>query len=363
MQFDSLEVRRNSLISRLQVAKLSEFLGHNPWVYEVNSAYKESTAPCVTVVITLFNYSEYIHECLNSICKSKVSGLPQGFDILVVDDCSTDNSQNLVKQYLAESDIPICLISKAFNTGTSDARNIGLKLARAPYVFMMDADNWIYPNCLTTLYNAIKDSNYAATYGIINKFENVTKQGLGFLSCYEWDVRELVRAPYIDAMAMFNKEVVIKLGGYSTELIEYGWYGWEDYDLWLKLAMSNYNCKLVAKIVASYRHHATSQIHTTSKYTANMAKYFHKKFSFLIKKYDDLDKVFGFLVNAELEETQINLETTHTELEKLNAQVNLAKSEIYSLKTIIVAMESSKFWQMRKLWFKFKKMIGYGQNE
>ncbi|MBW4648121.1 MAG: glycosyltransferase [Kastovskya adunca ATA6-11-RM4] len=363
MQFDSLEVRRSSIITKLHIAKLSEFLGTNPWVCTANSAYKELTAPSVTIIITLFNYSNYIYECLSSICKSNTSGLPGGFEILVIDDCSTDNSQNLVKEYLAESDFPICLVSKVFNTGTTDARNTGIKLARAPYVFIMDADNWIYPHCLTKLYNAIHNSNYAAVYGIINKFDNNTKEGIGFLSCFEWDVRELVRAPYIDAMAMFDKKVLIKLGYYSNELIEYGWLGWEDYELWLKLGLYNYICKLLPEIVGAYRVHNSSQIHTMNQYTASVAKYFQNKFAALVNRYNDLDKVFGFAIDIELEPGQLHQQHISAELEKSHYQMHLLNLEVHRLQTKIAAMESSKFWKLRKQWFRLRRTIGFSEIE
>ena len=46
----------------------------------------------------------------------------------------------------------------------------------------------------------------------------------------------LVEFPYIDAMAMFDREQLIKIGGYDNELYKLGWFGWEDYDLWLRIA-------------------------------------------------------------------------------------------------------------------------------
>ena len=41
----------------------------------------------------------------------------------------------------------------------------------------------------------------------------------------------LIEYPYIDAMALFDRAQLIKIGGYDTELYKYGWFGWEDYEL------------------------------------------------------------------------------------------------------------------------------------
>lgn len=293
MSRESLEIKQNTTLTRmtrLEIAKLCNFLGKDPWQCISNESYRATENPSLSVIITLFNYSEYIYECLDSVCASYTSELLQEFEILVIDDCSTDNSANLVEEYLTQSNVAICLVKKLFNTGLSDARNVGLSLSRSSYVFMLDADNWVYPNCLSTLYAAILSNNCASVYGIINKFDSSTREGKGLVSCYEWDIYELLREPYIDAMAMFDREVLIKLGGYSTELV----YGWEDYDLWLKLAQSNYNCKLVPEILSAYRVHSLSMINHTNQYTLEIARYFHRKFSNLIKKYEkDLDKIFG----------------------------------------------------------------------
>lgn len=361
MAFDSLEIRRNSIIRCLELTKLCEILGKSPWTCITNSSYKLCT-PCVSVVVTLYNYSEYIHECLNSVCASNTSGLPGGFEIVVIDDCSTDNSANLVEDYISKSEIAICLVRKSFNTGVGDARNVGIKLARSKYVFMLDADNGIYPNCLTTLYNEIQRYGYAAVYGMINKFDNSTREGIGLISCFEWNVYDLVRGPYIDAMAMLDKGVIVKLGGYSTELIQHGWLGWEDYDLWLKLAQYDYACKLVPQILSFYRVHTSSQINSTNRYLGSITNYFHKKFSSLVSRYKKLDTIFGFSTNPIIAEQQL---TALGAIEHFNNSVQHqdTQAELKRLQATIAAMESSKFWQMRKAWFKLKQTIGLNKDE
>jgi glycosyltransferase involved in cell wall biosynthesis len=285
--------KRNSLSARLEMAKLCTFLGKDPWIVCSNTAFDTCSTPSVTVVITLYNYADYIEECLNSVCATIGDRLPNGFDILVIDDCSTDTSTRLVENYIQNVDTPICLIKKAFNTGLADARNCGLQLARAPFVFILDADNWIYPNCLDISYETITESGCAAVYGIINRFKNDTREGAGLVSFYEWDVRELLGGPYIDAMAMFKKDILLQVGGYSTELMVIAWSGWEDYDLWLKLAQAGHNAKLIPRVLSCYRVHPNSMIHTTNKYADILVEYFRHKFVKLIEQYDDVTIVFG----------------------------------------------------------------------
>lgn len=365
MHADTIQSTRSAILNRLEMAKLCRILGKDPWVIEANDAYRGARQPCVSVIITLFNYSEYIEECLDSVCASKTDELPSEFEILIVDDCSTDRSAFIAEKYLHNHpQIPIALVKKQFNTGLADARNVGLHVARAPYAFILDADNWIYPNCLSVLYRAIHESNYAAVYGTINKFDNLTREGAGLVSCYEWDARELIRGPYIDAMAMVDREIVLSVGGYSTELLQLGWFGWEDYDLWLKLAEAHQSCKLVPQILSAYRVHVTSMLNTTNQYTLTLAKYFLRKFSGLLREYDDLDRFFGF-ARQTLQQPQPQAPSSPP-TEQVNAiapQMEQLNAELQQARERIAAMETSKFWQLRKRWFRIKRALGLPDNE
>lgn len=356
----TVEEKRLLVISRLQASKTCERMGRNPWTSIANGKFQNCASPCISVIVTLFNYSKYIYECLNSVSKSEIDR--QEIELIVIDDCSTDNSVSIVEEYLQETEVPTCLIKKWFNTGLADARNVGLKIARSPYVFILDADNWIHPNCLDVLYSTIKYSDYAAVYGVISMFHNETKEEINRISCDKWNVNQLVRKPYIDAMAMFNKDIVNKLGGYSTELIEYGWFGWEDYDLWLKLAQLNYPCKLVPEVLSSYRVHCTSMINTTNQYALNLARYFNKKFADLIVKHKQLDMFFGYSQTEIYSSEDLLPVQQYSQLELRELQNLRELQKLQEVQAKFIAMQSSKFWQLRNQWFKLKKSLGLVKN-
>jgi glycosyltransferase involved in cell wall biosynthesis len=383
------EISNNILLSkrnRLELAHLCQILGKNPWTCHANSAYHSLNEPSVTVLITLFNYSQYIVECLDSVCAS--IGLEQKLEVLVIDDCSTDNSAYIVEQYIHEQVTPICLVKKLFNTGLSDPRNVGLQLARAPYVFVLDADNWIYPNCLLTHYENIKQNDCAAVYGIISKFNHDNGEGLGLLSWYDWNIKQLLRGPYIDTMAMFRKDIVINLGGYSIDLI----HGWEDYDLWLKIAQAKYHCKFIPQILSSYRVHPSSMISHTNRNLETISCYLYKKFFTLLEPYlEELDMYFGAAVfkdsekgifrilesvaipeqiqqeqiklqevflREQLVQKESQLQIAYAQLEELRIQVDDIQSQLKQSRETIQAMKTSKFWKFRKIWFKLKRFLG-----
>src|SRR4051812_43733086 len=131
------------LLNRQQMAYQAELAGNTPWKIQANPAY--STAqPCLSVLISLYNYRRYILECLTSVGNSVLDNLPGSIEILVVDDGSSDGSVEVAAEFLAQTQLPMALVTKFYNTGLVDTRNLGLRLARSPYCFILDADNWIY---------------------------------------------------------------------------------------------------------------------------------------------------------------------------------------------------------------------------
>ncbi|MGG3366537.1 glycosyltransferase [Bacillus anthracis] len=111
-------------------------------VEEQNSLYK------VAVVIASYNVENYIEEAIESVLNQTLEGV----QVIVVDDGSTDNTTNIVKQ-IAEREKRV---SYRFleNTGSpSEPRNIGKKIANAEYVMFLDGDDYIDSNACEKMYN------------------------------------------------------------------------------------------------------------------------------------------------------------------------------------------------------------------
>ena len=99
----------------------------------------------------MYNVKKYIETCLNSILAQTF----QDFEVIIVDDCSTDKSLEVVQKF---KDPRIKIYQQIKNSGES-ARNLGLINSRGKYIYFMDSDDAILPNTLETLYNAIEESN------------------------------------------------------------------------------------------------------------------------------------------------------------------------------------------------------------
>ena len=109
----------------------------------------------------MYNAERYVVDCLNSI-------LAQTFDnyeVIVVDDCSTDNSVAIVENYAAKFGGRLKLERTKTNSGgASVPRNVGLPFSRGEYIYFMDADDLIAPNALAELYTSAKNFGAEVVY-------------------------------------------------------------------------------------------------------------------------------------------------------------------------------------------------------
>ena len=118
--------------------------------------------PAVSVIIPLYNAEKYIGECLDSILAQTFTN----FEVIVVDDCSTDNSVAIVKSYREKFGERLTLSKTKKNSGGGGyvPRNIGLGLSRGEYIFFVDADDFIAKNALEFLHAAAKNSGADVVY-------------------------------------------------------------------------------------------------------------------------------------------------------------------------------------------------------
>lgn len=109
----------------------------------------------LSIIIPLYNVEQYIGKCLES-CLAQ--DLPEDdYEIIVVDDGSPDNSSAIVEEYI-EKNKNIRLVHRE-NGGLSAARNTGLKEAQGKYVWFVDSDDWIEPDCLSFLVDFAEDKH------------------------------------------------------------------------------------------------------------------------------------------------------------------------------------------------------------
>ena len=112
--------------------------------------------PKISVIIPLYNAEKYIRQCLISVLSSKF----KDYEVLVVDDCSTDNSVAEVKKLMPHFDGRLKLLSTEKNSGGAGIpRNVGMQNAVGVYIIFVDADDFILPTSLGDFFELAEEFN------------------------------------------------------------------------------------------------------------------------------------------------------------------------------------------------------------
>jgi glycosyltransferase involved in cell wall biosynthesis len=206
----------------------------------------EATSPRISVAIPLYNHSEHVLQAVASAARSDFPEL----EILVLDDGSTDAGAELVQAHLRDHpSVALIVLRRRVNRGLGRTRNELIARARGEYVFMLDADNEVYPSALSRLLAALDQVPDALfSYSILEEHQN--GEATGLRSLFSWDRARLANGPYIDAMALLRRDPLVEMGGFTEDL---RLYGWEDYDLWCRCAVTGWTGVHVPQILGRYR--------------------------------------------------------------------------------------------------------------
>lgn len=178
--------------------------------------------PLASVIIPVYNMQDYIAETLDSVLKSDYPN----YEIIVMDDGSTDNSIDIIKSY-AEKSAKIKFFQQP-NGGVSAARNHAIRLSRGEYILPVDADDLISSNYMSEAVKVLRENPQIKVVCCeVEKFGDKNK-----LKKYPpFSYRLLARKNMIVNSAMFRKSDWEKIdGGYCEEEIFC-----EDWDLWISM--------------------------------------------------------------------------------------------------------------------------------
>lgn len=212
--------------------------------------------PEVTIAVSVYDYADVVGVALESAAAS----VGIAVEIVVVDDHSRDLSLASVCDWMRSNpDVPTLLLAKQANEGLEAARNTAFEAARAPLVMVLDADNMLSPHGVARLRDVLTEhADAAGAYGPLRGFG----ESDGWRSNAPWDVAALCRGNYIDAQALLRREWWRRLGGYISYPDDV--YGWEDWDLWLRLAAQGGYLAFTDQEVGLYRVQRESMLSLTN---------------------------------------------------------------------------------------------------
>jgi glycosyltransferase involved in cell wall biosynthesis len=175
----------------------------------------------VSVIVPAFNAERYISETLDSISGQ----LYQDWECVIVNDGSTDNTAEIIRQYV-EKDKRFIGITIP-NSGVSKARNTGIGAAKGKYILPLDADDLLDKAHLEKVMAVFRrNASVRLVYTAVLKFGVET----GKFDLGSFDYPTLLRHNMMQG-TVYKKEDFIKVGGYRENMVD----GLEDWDFWIAL--------------------------------------------------------------------------------------------------------------------------------
>lgn len=155
----------------------------------------------ISVIIPVYNVEDYLHVCINSILKQSY----EDFEIICVDDASTDSSLEIL-EYFVQKDSRVKILKNDSNKGSGYSRNKALDIANGKYIFFLDGDDWIEKETLEFLFNQCeKDDLDVIMFKNIAFYEN--KLNFGFEDYYDMDYMNKYEGKIFNHLDLTSNEV------------------------------------------------------------------------------------------------------------------------------------------------------------
>lgn len=221
-----------------------------------------TSPPLVSVVMAVFNGSAYLGQAIESVLRQTCAS----FELLVVDDCSTDDSTGIVARYLA--DPRVRLIRRTENGGVARARNQALEVAQGNFIAFLDQDDYWFPHKLEIQLAAL---NAHPEVGLMHAGYSRIDPAGHLLEAWQALPPERFDNPHAtvsvgDVFAeifisndiqplttVIPRHVIDTVGAFDPELP-----GVDDYELWLRIAL-RYPVGRVDTILGHWRAHPGQQ--------------------------------------------------------------------------------------------------------
>lgn len=197
----------------------------------------------VSVIIPCYNQGKYVEEAINSVINQTYSNI----EIICINDCSTDNSSEIITE-LCKKYKNIVFLDEKENLGVVKARNKAISIAQGEYILPLDADDTIEPSYIEKAVKILEENPKigivycnAKLFGDIDEIWNLE----------DFDKSKIIFENQIFNSALFRKSDFTKIGGYK----DYMSIGYEDWDLWLSFIEKGFEVYKINEILFNYRQH------------------------------------------------------------------------------------------------------------
>ncbi|HET8963069.1 MAG TPA: glycosyltransferase family 2 protein [Chitinophagales bacterium] len=199
------------------------------------------TALEVSVITPVYNAAKSITKTVKSVLHQTL----QSFEIILINDASTDNSLEIITA-LAQSHAQISIINLQQNGGPGIARNAGIKRAKGKYIAFLDADDTWHPEKLEKQLDFMEANNYLLTYTWYETLQSKTNNRKIILAPASVTYKQLLKNNTIGNLtAIYNAETLGKV--YMPELRLR-----QDWGLWLTILKTGITGYCLPEILATY---------------------------------------------------------------------------------------------------------------
>ena len=205
----------------------------------------------ISVIMPVYNGEKYLKQSIESVIQQTY----KDWELIIVNDCSTDNSRNIMQSY-ADTDSRIRIVDNGSNLKLPRSLNAGFREARGKYLTWTSDDNMYKPNVLEELSRYL---DYNSEIGFVYSDMDVVDASLNFIGEQSLESDRLLYADCIGASFMYRKEVIDKVGEYDPDMFLV-----EDYEYWIRVS-KKFKIGHINKNLYIYRVHDNSLTGTRKK--------------------------------------------------------------------------------------------------
>lgn len=192
----------------------------------------------ISIIIPTYNVEQFIIETLDSIKKQTFKGI---VEIIIIDDCSTDNTLKVAEQYKKNHpELSIRILQQEKNMRQGTARNRGVREAKGKYIFFVDSDDFLHEEALEKMFAKAEEKQY--DFVVCDWIYHFEKRGLVYVNFDEFmtyneffgaDCERLLEAvTYFTVNKLYNKQFLLENN------IQYGeGYIYEDFEFYMEVAI------------------------------------------------------------------------------------------------------------------------------
>tara|TARA_B100000614_G_scaffold262909_1_gene300895 strand:+ start:403345 stop:404169 length:825 start_codon:yes stop_codon:yes gene_type:complete len=215
----------------------------------------KSSSPKTTIVVSNYNYKRYVGACLESCAKQT-----NPCKVIIVDDCSTDSSWQVIKKTIDENPHFSAIRLNANSGGNARGKNVGIFYAKTPYIMCLDSDDALVPKAIEKLEDSIEGVDIVhgkarrvettvdtfkgmmakkyQTWERYEKFENTPEDSIEWYKCMEASTI-LVRRNVYEHVGLFNEDLKWKI----------------DREMWYRAINEGHSRRFLDLHVSLYRGH------------------------------------------------------------------------------------------------------------